>query len=1066
MRLPELSIKRPIFVTCLVFAMLVIGYISLKRLPIDLFPDITFPVVTITIPYSGAGPKEVETLVSKPVEEEMSSLPGIKTLRSINKEGVSTVVALFTLETDIKYAEQQVRDRMASAKRRLPKDIDEPVIRRLDPADQPVVIVSLSVPEGQKIDEGKLFDIADDLIKPKLEQVPQVGKIEVVGGRKREVRVELDRTKLKDREVSASMVAARIASAGQDVPLGKFDQSGHEVVFRALGEFKSLDDIRSTVVSFLGNDVPVTVADVGRVVDDLEEEKLRAAVNGQKALLLMVFRQTGSNTIAVVDSIKTLIPKLNEELKRLPGAPTLVVERDTSKMIRANIDDVKESIFFGIVLTIVVVFFFLGNGRSTLITGLALPNSLLGAFVLMSLAGFTINVMTLLALSLAVGLLIDDAIVVRENIFRRLENGESAMKAAINGTAEVALAVIATTLAVIAVFGPIAFLQGVVGQFFKEFGLTICFAMAISLFDAFTMAPMLSAYFAGSHEKKEGGLWYHTIGRPLRAFGRFQDWLDNKYVGVLGFTLRRPIVVIGSALVIFVVSLAAAGRVPKTFLPAQDFGEFQVSIDLPPGTSLAATSTLAAEIDSFIRKNEEIKRSIQVVGGNNGEPNVAQFYIELVSHKLRKVNTSQMKDRLREQLKKYAHANPVVKDVDSVGGGERPFNVNIVGSDLAELEKVSAALFAKVKNHPALKDVEISHKAGKPEFQVVLDPRRGERLGVSSVQLGTELRTQIEGTVPALFRETGREYDIRVRLLDEQRNLRRDFSETYVPNINNALIRLPQVAKAVDTEGPSTINRQDRGRYIQISADLAPDGPGMGGVMQDITQILTVDAETKLPPGMKFAFVGQAENFKELMVNMLIAIGLAILFIYLVLASLYESFVIPFTIMLVLPLAAVGAFFALFVTGKSLDIFSMIGCIMLMGIATKNSILLVDYANQMVAQGKDRATAMLEAGKTRLRPILMTTVALIAGMLPVAIGLNEASRQRTSMGVAIIGGLISSTVLSLLVVPAAYSYIDRFRIWSRNKLASIFIADHSNGHAKGAAATTATKPAEDFAGHV
>ncbi len=1010
--------------------MVVVGYMSMKKLPVDLFPNITFPIVIVNVPYPGAGPKEVESLISRVLEDEVGTLPGIKSLRSVNKEGLATVIAEFTLETDVKYAEQQIRDRVSSAKRKLPKDIKEPIIRRIDPSDQPIIMISLTA----DIEEGKLFDLADDVVRPKLEQVNQVGLVEILGARKREIKVELNRKLLKAREISVTAVSNRIAAAGQDVPGGKIENDKTETVIRSVGQFDTIEKIKSTIISFIGNDVPVTVNDVGRVIDSLEDRKSATFVNGKPSILLSVFRQSGANTIAVADAIREKIDKINQDLKQNEGNLRLQVVRDSSKMIRNNVYDVNESILIGIALTIVVVFFFLGNFRSTLITGLALPNSLLGAFLLMSLAGFTINVMSLLALSLAVGLLIDDAIVVRENIFRHAEMGKGPYKASLDGAKEVTLAVVATTMCVLAVFGPIGFLKGVVGQFFKEFGLTVCFAMLISLFDSLTMAPMLSAALFTTEEKDEGkkNFFLRQVDRSLKAFDRFQTWLENLYEKILHYTLRFPLSVIGLAILVFVASLFALQKVPKTFLPTQDYGEFSVALDMPPGTSLVAMTEAAGKIEYRIRENKDVASTVLTVGSKEGESNIASFFVELVPSKQRKVNTSQFKSMVREQLKEFAYANPIVKDVDMVMGGQRPFNLNIIGTDLEELEKFSRQVFERIKDHPGLQQVEFGYKPGKPELQVIPDDQKAQELGVSTVALGQEIRNQYEGALPAVYRENGKEYDIRVRLKDDQRDLKSGFNETYIPNINNALVPLSRIARPVATVGPAAINRQDRGRYIQLSADIAPGGPGMGAAMEDIGKLL--ESDLKLPPGIRYSYVGQAENFKELASGMAMAALLAVLFVYLVLASLYESFVTPFTIMLVLPLAACGAFFALFIFGKSFDLFSMIGAIMLMGIATKNSILMVDYTKQLTAEGMGEAEAIIKAGKTRLRPIIMTSLALIAGMLPVAIGLNEASKQRTGMGICIIGGVISSTLLTLVVIPAAYSYIERFRVWSGLKI--------------------------------
>lgn len=1048
MNLADLSIRRPIFITCIIVVMLSVGWLSLQKLGVDLFPDVTFPIVTVSTTYPGAGPSEIETLVSRPLEDELSSIAGIKRLSSTNQEGVSTVIAEFTLETDVKFAEQQIRDRVGSAKRKLPLDIKEPVIRRIDPADQPIITLAIRA----DLPDAKLYDLANEIIRPKLEQVNQVGLVEVLGGRKRQILVELDRNKLKAREISASQVASRLATAGENVPAGKVDEGKNETVFRTLGEFDSLKTIGNSIISFFGNEVATTVSDVGTVTDGLEDETSRTFVNGEKALLINVFRQSGANTIAVVDGIKKRIQNMGAELSRIPGKPEIKVVRDGSLWIHANVEDVQETIMIGVALAIFVVFLFLASGRSTIITGLALPNSLIGSFILMSAAGFTINIMTLLALSLSVGLLIDDAIVVRENIFRHIEKGKTPIQAALDGTGEVRLAVIATTFTIIAVFGPIGFLQGVVGQFFKQFGLTVCFAMLISLFDALTIAPMLSAYLAGApHEKPNTtSIWGRTGGAVLRGFSQFQDWLEVKYVALIRLTLRRPLVTLTISFMIFLGSCSVVKGVPKTFLPAQDAGEFSVGMDLPPGTNLSTMSDLALTIDKIVRDNKEVERTSLTVGNQSGESNAADIYVRLVPSKKRPgVNTIVFKDRLREQLKPYAYANIAVKDFDAVGGGQRPFNLYIIGTDQAELEKNSTEVFTWLRKNPGLKDTDTSFRAGKPELQIIPDQRKMEMLGISTATLGAELRTHVEGLTPAKFRQNGLEYDVRVRMKEDQRNLREDFDKIFVPNLNNNLIRLSDVAKAKATEGPAKITRVDRGRYINISADITP-GAGMGDIMAEVDRKFATDI--KLPPGMRYMFVGQAENFQELAQNMALAMGFGVLFIFLVLASLYESFVTPFTIMLALPLAMCGSLVALYVTHESLNIFSIIGVIMLLGVATKNSILLVDYANQQVLAGMSRDEAIVAAGKTRLRPILMTTMALIAGTVPLAMGLNEASKQRTSMGIAIIGGLVSSTLLTLVVIPAAYGYIDRFRVWSRDLMIRIFVAKPSAASVEATAA--------------
>jgi HAE1 family hydrophobic/amphiphilic exporter-1 len=532
-----------------------------------------------------------------------------------------------------------------------------------------------------------------------------------------------------------------------------------------------------------------------------------------------------------------------------------------------------------------------------------------------------------------------------------------------------------------------------------------------------------------------------TVGRVLRGFDAFQTHLENIYEKVLRFSMRAPIVIIVGALIIFFASFVALKYVPKTFLPPQDIGEFQVTLELPAGVSLEKMNGVATEVDKIIRGNKEVLNSLLSVGTREGASNQATFYLNLVPRKQRNYNTTEFKNLIREQLKPYAYASPTVGDFDALGGGQRPFAVYIIGPDLNRLDEISRKVYEALKVHPALTDPTYGNKPGKPEVQIQMDKLKAEKYGVSTSVAGAELRTQVDGATPVVFRENGREYDVRVRMQSDQRDLKKSFDEILVPNINGRLVQLSDVAAAKEDTAPLSINRSDRARYISITSDIAANGPGMGAAVTDVKRMLE-EGDTKLPPGYRYQFVGQAESFQELIVNMVTALILSVIFIYLVLASLYESFVVPLTIMVVLPLAVCGAFYSLAITGKSLDINSMIGCILLIGIATKNSILLVDYANQKVREdGLSLSEAMIQAGRTRLRPILMTTVALIAGMLPIAIGLNEVSKQRTPMGVAIIGGLITSTLLSLLVVPAVYSYLERFRMWSSKVLGRMFLAD-------------------------
>lgn len=1020
MNLADISIKRPIFILCMVVLMLVSGYMSMRTMPVDQFPDVTFPIVSIAVTYPGASPVDLEREVSKKIEDEISSLPGMDTLSSNNYEGMAVVLAKFKIGTDIKDLEQQIRNRVGNIRSKLPDDINEPVIRRFDPADQAIMFLSVT----SKLPPGELFDVVDERVKPSFERLQDVGQVQIYGGRKREVRVYVDKKKLQDRELSMLQVSQRIEQTSKDVPVGKFENRAAETTLRSSGEFTSFEDIKNVAVNFLGSDRPVKLKEIADVTMTLEDATNLASVNGQSTLTMAIFKQSGTNTVAVADRVKNAIGSVNDTLKARGIDAEVRLVRDGAVAIRMNVADVYETIIIGIFLCVLVVFFFLGSARSTLITGMALPNSLLGGFIIMSLAGFSINVLTLLALSLAVGLLIDDAIVVRENIFRHLEMGKKPVQAALDGTKEVGMAVFATTMVVIAVFGPIAFVPGIIGQFFKQFGLTVVFTMLISLLDAFTVAPMMSAHLAtaSEHEKGDG-----VIGRMLKAFDRFQTWLEDLYEASLRWTLGHRKTVLAAAGVIFFLSLGLTKFIPKTFLPPNEIGEFMVQVELPVGTSLEGTDEYTKKIEAELREQPEVDLILKQVGTQQLESNKASFYVTLVPRKERKDSVTAIKARVRELMTKHkSEAIIGVSDFDISGGGQKPFNLFLTGDDLDSLAKYAERLQANIiKNVKDLADVDTNFRSGKPEFRVVFDRVRSENLGVSTATAGMELRNRTEGTESGIYRQNGIEYKIRTRLEESQRDLRANFATTVVPNSNNNMIPLPRIATGVDAKGFSQINRQNKGRYIAIVANLSQGG-NLGNATTAVENLLKADPP---PPGISYTFEGQAKDFAELMVNMVIAMGFGVLLIYLVLASLYESFITPLTILLALPLAITGAFAGLAVTGKTIDIFSLIGLVMLLGVVAKNSILLVDYTRHKLAEGLSEYDALIVACRTRLRPILMTSFALIAGILPIAIGISEIGSQRQSMGVAIISGVISSTFLTLLVVPAAYGYIERFNRW-------------------------------------
>ncbi|HMW07362.1 MAG TPA: efflux RND transporter permease subunit, partial [Leptospiraceae bacterium] len=743
MNIAKLSINRPIFISSIVILIIFTGWFALNRLGVDLFPDVNIPVISVSTVYRGAGPEEVETLISRPIEEEIGSISGLKRISSRNQEGISIVIAEFFLTADIKDSEQQVRNKIARIRRELPSDIDEPVIQRFDPADQPIVRLSLF----GEIPPVELYDIAKEELKPGIEQVNNVGSVRIIGGAKRQIQIEVDRKKLNEYSLSNVFMGNQLKSFGLNVPVGKFESGKSEVSYRTIGRFEKLSEIEEAQVFFggeLGSSVPVSK--IARVVDTIEDLKtmcflyaptkedppthslIQGFINSirkgdppqierltKPSLFIDVYKQSGANTVAVVDSVLQKVEKLNETvLKDRKGNPHIIVVRDSSIWIRANVEDVSVSLILGILLTVIVVYFFLGNVRSTIITGLALPNSLLGAFIIMYAMGFTINVMTLLALSLTVGLLVDDAIVVRENIFRKLEEGHPPVIAAEIGTTEVTLAVVATSLTVIAVFLPIGFLSGIVGQFFKQFGLTVVFAMIVSLFDALTIAPMLSAYFAGKAHGNPNFL--------VKIFDNFQTWLEKVYGIILDFVIKRPIIVLIAATFVFVFSIYSLKFVKKTFLPPNDQGEFLVSIDMPPGTSLQGTYDVIQKIEEKLKTIPELNKLATVVGSPDGFPTIGNIGIALVPSHQRRRSTAVVKSEVREMMKEFNYARPSVNDYSAVGGGVNyPFNLNIMGDDLEAIEKYSKELIEKLKVIPDLTDIERDYQAGKPEFQIEFD---------------------------------------------------------------------------------------------------------------------------------------------------------------------------------------------------------------------------------------------------------------------------------------------------------------------------------------------------------
>ncbi|MDR2644697.1 MAG: efflux RND transporter permease subunit [Endomicrobium sp.] len=1096
MNLARLSIKRPTFIFALLMTLIILGLVSLNKLSVRMFPDVEFPYVVIATTYKGAGVAEIEQLVTKPVEDALSGVSGLKHSYSTNQDNVSIVFGEFELTKDPDVAAQEVRDKIGQIRNALPEDIDEPLIIKADMNSMPIVMLNL---KSETMSPKELYDFADDIVSKDLAQVSGVSQVNIIDGSKREIHINADRKKLKEYELTLTTLASRIKSNSLNIPAGKVNRGSQEISFRTMGEFKSVKQINDVVVNFMGNDRPVVVKDIAKVEDGVVAEVSRARLdtkeNGeityQPSLLLAVYRQAKGNDVSVSDGIIKEMAQANERYKKYNGSPKLTLISDQARGVRMNINDVRSTIIEGIFLAIVVVYFFLGSWRSTLITALAFPNSLIGSFVFMYVFGFSLNVLSLMSLSLAVGLLIDDAIVVRENIFRHYEEGSNPVKSAIDGTNEVTLAVIATTSTVIAVFLPVAFLSGIMGRFFKEFGLTVVFAMIISVIDALTIAPMLSAYIIQEHgatktsKKSKLGKVRAIIVKIFRRltvdwFNTVFSFCETLYKALITFIVKKNILSIpfnlagkqrhfmvswkfatlAISFLIFISTIGVAKKFLKTtFMPASEWGEFNINLTAQPGTSLDQMDRYAKEIEAIIMNDPNIELVSSTVGSGDMFSNLsneASIYVKMIpnnskgglitklfskkekdeSTTKRTFTTSEMKDYFRKILdNKYGNKLEISIVRQSLGGGNNSeFVVELRGADIDVLYDAAQELINRYKNIPKFVDIHSNYKLGKPEIRIEMDAKKMEHYGVSSVIVGNEVRAMIDGALAGKFREHGLEYDIRVQYEDSEKDIAKTFDSIYVNNVNNKLIRLKNVAYAKVAEGPTQIFRKDRTRYVTVEGNVASGG-AIGEIQKDAVRIFD---EFKSEPqnfdkykNIILNLSGNAEDMKDMFMSILIAGALSIIFIFMVLASLYESVITPFTIMTALPLAIIGGIIALLMSKQPIDMFTMIGMIMLLGIVAKNSILLVDYAQQQMRAGLDIDDSIIKAGIIRLRPILMTSFALIAGMLPTALGFSEVGHFRRGMGIVVIGGVVSSTILTLIVIPSIFEYMDKIRRFLR-----------------------------------
>ena len=1050
----RVSIANPVMAVMVMLAFVVLGLFSYQRLKVDQFPDIDFPTVVVQTDYPGASPEVVESEVTRKIEESVNTIAGISQLFSRSYEGSSVVIVQFNLDVNGRRAADDVREKLAVIKASFRDEVKESRVSRFDPASTPIFSLAVTSPDGSR-DVQSLTTYADQVVKKRLENTRGVGSVALVGGVKREINVYLKPAQMEAFGVGVDAVMAAVRTENQDLPAGSLRSREAERTVQIEGRIERPEDLNQLIVARrgvagigtgtgTGTLQPVRLSQVAQVVDGPEEVESLALYNGQRTLALEVKKSQGENTIDVVDGLYKAVGALRLQL---PPGVTLEVVRDNSRSIRVSVANVKRTLFEGALLTIGIVFLFLNSWRSTIITGLTLPIALIGTFLFMDLFGFSINMITLMAMSLCVGLLIDDAIVVRENIVRHVQMGKNAHDAALAGTNEIGLAVLATTLSIVAVFLPIGFMSGIIGKFFHEFGITIVAAVLISMFISFTLDPMLSSVWHDPAidrelEQRNGqpfkpqGLYDHTLGRLTHGVDRASHRLGDVYVATLGWSLRHKGITVAIALATLVVALALVPRLGTEFVPKADFSETTITYYTPVGSSLITTEVRAAQVDAILRAMPEVRYTLSTINtGNAAGRNYVSVFVRLVDRQQRTRSVNDLSTPLRTRLNQVAGITVThVGLLDAVGGG-KPISLSIQGTDLQELQRLTNTAMAKLATVPGLVDLDTSMKPPKPT--VVVDVKRdaASDLGLSVGSITSTLRALVAGQTVGDWRAANDQtYDVKVRLAPDARSNPDDLARLGLvlgANTDGSMrtVRLGQVAEVRTGFGATQINRRDLNRESEITANT--DGRALGQVSADIRKILDV---TPLPPGYSYRFGGSTKDMQESFGYAISALVMGVVFIYMILASQFRSFLQPLALMSSLPLTLIGVVGALLIWRSTLNMFSVIGVIMLMGLVTKNAILLIDFAIRAREQGMERSAALLQAARVRLRPILMTTLAMIFGMLPLALALSEGSEQRAPMGQAVIGGVITSSLLTLVVVPVIYCWLDDLGAWFTRRL--------------------------------
>ena len=1034
----RVSLKNPVFATMVMLALVVLGLFAYQRLKVDQFPNIDFPVVVISTEYPGASPEIVESEVSKKIEEGVNSIAGINALTSRSYENQSVVVIEFQLHIDGRKAAEDVREKVAAIRPNLRTEVKEPKVLRFDPSSKAVWSLAV-IPDSTQAKAPSAVEMtnwSEQVLKKRLENVRGVGSVTLVGGTRREINLYLQPSDMEALGITADQIVAAVRAENQDLPVGAIRSVEQERMVQIESRMKRPEDFGQIIVARKGGS-PVRLSQVARVQDGAQEIDSLALYNGQPTLLLSVQKSQDENTIQVIDGLVKTVAELKTQL---PPGLRLEPITDTSRPIRVAVDNVRRTLIEGAILTVLIVFLFLNSWRSTVITGLTLPISLIGTFMFMNMFGFTINMITLMALSLCVGLLIDDAIVVRENIVRHVQMGKNAYDASMEGTQEIGLAVLATTLSIVAVFLPIGFMEGIIGKFFHEFGITIVAAVGISMFVSFTLDPMLSSVWHDPSIEAHGKyhapvtLYDKTIGRVTHWFDTGTDRLSDGYQKILAWSLVHKRKTVLMAIGVFVTSIFMVPLLGTEFVPKADFSETTVNFQTPVGSSLEATAAKARQVEAIVREFPEVRYTVTTLNtGNALGKNNASMYVRLVDRKERKRSVDDMSAALRQRLQQVPGITVTHAGLLDAVGGNKQIEFSIQGPDQRELERLTLQAMDKLRAIPGLVDLDSSVKANKPTIGVQVLSTLASDVGMGTAQIAGPLRTLVAGQTVGNWRAPDDQtYDVNVRLSPDARNNLQDLER--LPFALNAadgstrIVRLGQVAKVTESTGSNQINRRDLTREVAINANVYQRAAG-----QVSGDIKTVMEGLNLPPGYRFQFGGSTKNMAESFGYALSALALAVIFIYMILASQFKSFLQPLALMTALPLTLIGVVLALMVFRSTLSMFSIIGVIMLMGLVTKNAILLVDFAIRAREDGMERSQALLLAAKVRLRPILMTTLAMIFGMVPLAFALTEGSEQRAPMGQAVIGGVITSSLLTLVVVPVVYCYMDDLAQWLRRK---------------------------------